>query len=157
MSTTTYLDQTNAMMRELDHLRKVNAEQANLIAKLKQQYDDLAEDHADALASFREKIHDAYTARDRAERSEAETNATLGVVAEHILQAIRAKKGDEAAAEPAQLQGPIIREKHKGMDGRPTPPLGSENAEPIAFLSRTNQNALDDAMRSGTRPQQYLR
>jgi 16S rRNA U1498 N3-methylase RsmE len=132
MSTTTYLDQTTAMMRELEHLRSVNRAQAGQIAQLTKQYDDLAADHAAALEEHQRKMHNAYTDRDVAERKLKEIEGILDVTATHILQAMRARKGDTLG---------------HGEQVKPQADAG------ITYLSKPNKQVLDDALNSG----RYLR
>ncbi len=137
MSTTTYLDQTTAMMRELEHLRSVNRTQEITIRQLKKQYDDLAEDHAEALKDHQLKLHRAYTDRDVAERKLTEIEGILDVTATHILQAMRARKGDDL-----------------GKGSQTQQPTGHGNVSAgIAYLSTPNKQVLDDALNTG----KYLR
>lgn len=110
MSDAIYLEQTNAMMRELKTLRAANKSQADHIGLLKKQYDDLAADHDAMLQDFRAKLHRAYTERDRAERAASEIKIVLDTAAEAILQGIRALKGDEQRPAAAPQIGPDASE-----------------------------------------------
>jgi hypothetical protein len=107
MEDRTFIDQVTDMQREIRKLRSTNAAQADHIGLLKKQYDDLAEDHSAALSEFRAKIHDAYTARDTAERELSEIKVTLRTVASTIADAFHAMAGDAVKEEPQQPQAEV--------------------------------------------------
>lgn len=148
MSLTTYLDQTNSMLTELEHLRSHVRQQADLIGKLKAQYNELADRHLQFVRGHNEELEEMRIQRDLAKQSADEIEAVLNSAASHILQGMRARVGDREVPEPAPIDPPAPRIQARGMDGRPTAPLDDGR---IALLSKSNQRALDDAMRAGNR------
>ena len=107
MSEIQFTDQVAAIIRERDSLRVENKALRDSVQKVTQQYDDLAEDHGQIVSNYERRLHDAYTARDKAERAVSEVNVILRGCAEHVMQGLRAIKGNQIAeqhkAEPPPL------------------------------------------------------
>lgn len=118
-SDTAYLDQTAALVAEVNSSRLQIESLTSINEMLKSQHDDLAARHATALknhdaeltemkAHHDRVLHDAITAKNVAERKRADTKAVLDLVANHIMQALRAEKGDETPpandGKPAELR-----------------------------------------------------
>lgn len=130
MSTTTNIDQTNAMLRELRTLRATNRAQSDTIGLLKQQYDDLAGDYDKLMSDSQRMLHEAFVARDKAERTASEVSTILHGAAANIMEGLRSIKGDETPPQQgtvAPLHTPgnhpaLVRAIDGGQHGRPLQP-----------------------------------
>lgn len=91
----TYISQTQEIMRERDHLRAVNQSQANSIGLLRQQVDNITAEYDAYVADTKEEMRKLRRAAEAAERKADDVNAILQVAARHVMDGLRAMKGDE--------------------------------------------------------------
>lgn len=91
----TFIDQVKDMQRELSHLRNVNQQQANTIGLLRQQVGNVTAEYDAAVAEHKEETRLLRRRCEQAERAKDEVNAILQVTARHIMDGLRAIRGDE--------------------------------------------------------------
>lgn len=97
------------MVHELRSLRMVNESQANTIGLLRGQYDELAKDYEEREARHDAELRRLRTERDVAKRGADAVNAILQITAKHVMEGLRAIKGDEEPALQSEniLPGPV--------------------------------------------------
>lgn len=99
---TKHIDNVRAMQRELSHLRNVNQQQANTIGLLREQVGNVTAEYETAVAEHKEETRLLRRRCEQAERAKDEVNAILQVAAKHVMDGLRAIKGDsEPAVAPA--------------------------------------------------------
>ena len=103
-----FTDQVNALVAENRHLTIKNESDGNTIALLTKQYDDIASSVDKMKADYEQAIQTLRVERDQAVRKFAHINSLLSQCADIVMQALRARIGDEATERTPEQSGDIF-------------------------------------------------
>jgi hypothetical protein len=113
----TFAAQASALVHDNRRLRLQADNDANTIATLKAQYDELAADFKSAQQNWRETEHRLITERDKAVCAHTEINGLLNQAADLIIQAAARHVAVPVPAEPVNEHGLLLDGRLKRIHG----------------------------------------